>query len=152
MRGKGIWQKLFRLIKRCNHKVGVVDKMKLEMSPSISVAALKSLAHGQDNVQIHIHQNAIQISGGRQEVPEFITNIPPMDEQALFCLIQNLPEPRLTNLVSSVYMIALKMLGGNKSATSKWLGVSYKNVCRRTDSKLLIAASSTVPANTRLSP
>lgn len=107
--------------------------MKVTQDSNVSVAAIKQLAQNSDNIHIHIHQNAVQISnhsGPNVKAPEWV-DVPVMDEQALFSLIQSLPEPRLDNLVSLAYMVALKTFGGNKTHAAKWLGVSARNYHNR---------------------
>ena len=106
--------------------------MRVTQDSNVSIAALKALAQGQDNVHIHIHQNAVQVNNGsRQSIPEWMEDTPPMDEQGLFSFIQTLPEPRLDNLISLVYITTLRIFGGNKTRAARWLGVSHRNYYNR---------------------
>lgn len=108
--------------------------MKIEQqAPNISIATLKKLADGHDNVTININMTAIQGKEEGAEPP--VIDVPShavdaLTEDAFFKMLWDMPEPRLRSLVEYTINLAQRKHGASSLAAA-WLGVSYRTVRER---------------------
>jgi hypothetical protein len=112
---------------------------KILQAPQISLAAIKALANGYDNVTINISQNAIQYAG-KTDLPMFDPGITPMEEERLLTLLDSFPSPKILYFMEYLRLISIRKFG-NKTKAAKWLGMSkrrvrptYKKLERRSES------------------